>query len=194
MKVLVAQLCLTLGDPMDCTPPGSSVHGILQARTLEWVAISSSRESSWPKDQTWVPALQADSLLSEPPGKPIHTHTHTHTHTHILQLGVSEVRQTDLNHHSQLLWVVVVYLLSHVGLFSTLWTVARLLCPWDFPGKNTRLACHFLLRGIFPSQGLNPHFLHGLGLGLDTKQPGRLITSLIHGQLRSLPGCPFFYL
>ena len=46
MKVLVAQLCLTLGDPMDCTPPGSSVHGILQARTLEWVAISSSRESS----------------------------------------------------------------------------------------------------------------------------------------------------
>ena len=40
---LVAQLCLTLCDPMDCSPPGSSVHGILQARTLEWVAISLSR-------------------------------------------------------------------------------------------------------------------------------------------------------
>ena len=38
----VAQLCLTLSDPMDCSPPGSSVPGILQARTLEWVAISFS--------------------------------------------------------------------------------------------------------------------------------------------------------
>ena len=39
VKVLVAQLCLTLCDPMDCSPPGSSAHGILQARVLEWVAI-----------------------------------------------------------------------------------------------------------------------------------------------------------
>ena len=39
MKVLVAQSCLTLYDPMDCNPPGSSVHGIPQARILEWVAI-----------------------------------------------------------------------------------------------------------------------------------------------------------
>ena len=43
---LVTQLCLTLCDPMDCSPPGSSVHGILQARIVEWVAISSSRGSS----------------------------------------------------------------------------------------------------------------------------------------------------
>ena len=42
----VAQSCPTLCDPMDCSPPGSSVHGILQARILEWVAISFSRESS----------------------------------------------------------------------------------------------------------------------------------------------------
>ena len=48
------QSCLTLCDPMDCSPPGSSVHGILQARTEEWVAISFSRGSSWPRDQTWV--------------------------------------------------------------------------------------------------------------------------------------------
>ena len=40
------QLCLTLCDPMDCTPPGSSVHGILQARILEWAAMPSSRGSS----------------------------------------------------------------------------------------------------------------------------------------------------
>ena len=42
VKVLAAQLCLTLCDPMDCSPPGSSVHGILQTRILEWVAISFS--------------------------------------------------------------------------------------------------------------------------------------------------------
>ena len=50
----VAQSCLTLCDPMDCSLPGSSVHGILQARILEWVAISFSRGSSRPRDQTQV--------------------------------------------------------------------------------------------------------------------------------------------
>ena len=46
----VAQSCLTLCDPMDCSPPGSSIHGILWARILEWVAISLSRESSQTRD------------------------------------------------------------------------------------------------------------------------------------------------
>ena len=64
---LVAQSCLTLCDPMGCSPPGSSVHGILQARILEWVAISFSRGSSRPRDQIRSPALQADTLISEPP-------------------------------------------------------------------------------------------------------------------------------
>ena len=49
---LVAKSCLTLCDPMDCSPPGSSVHGILQIRILEWVAISSSRGSPQPRDWT----------------------------------------------------------------------------------------------------------------------------------------------
>ena len=46
--------CPTLCNPMDCSPPGFFVHGILQARILEWVAISFSRGSSWPRDQTQV--------------------------------------------------------------------------------------------------------------------------------------------
>ena len=50
----VAQSCPTLCDPVDCSPPGSSVHGILQARILEWVAISFSRGSSQPRDQARV--------------------------------------------------------------------------------------------------------------------------------------------
>ena len=48
--VLAAQLCPALCDPMDCSLPASSVHGILQARILEWVAMPSSRGSSPPRD------------------------------------------------------------------------------------------------------------------------------------------------
>ena len=50
----VAQSCLTLCDPMDCSPPGSSVHGIFQAAVLEWVAIFFSRGTSQPRDRTRV--------------------------------------------------------------------------------------------------------------------------------------------
>ena len=52
--LVIAQSCLTLCDPMDCWPPGCTVHGILQARIVEWIAIPFSRGSSWPRDQTWV--------------------------------------------------------------------------------------------------------------------------------------------
>ena len=54
MCVLVAQLCPTLCDPMDGSPQDSSVHGIFQARILEWIAISFSRVSSRPRDWNWV--------------------------------------------------------------------------------------------------------------------------------------------
>ena len=49
---LVAQSCLTVCNPMDCSPPGSSVHGILQTRILEWVAIPFSRGCSWLRSRT----------------------------------------------------------------------------------------------------------------------------------------------
>ena len=66
------QSCLTLCDPMDCSPPGSSVHGILQARILEWVASPPPGDlNTGIKPMSPVsPALQADSLPTEPPGKP----------------------------------------------------------------------------------------------------------------------------
>ena len=57
LKVLVVHLCLTLCDPMDCSPPGSYVHGIVQARILEWVDILFSRGSSQPRDWTWVSSI-----------------------------------------------------------------------------------------------------------------------------------------
>ena len=55
---------------MDCSPPGSSVHGILQARILVWVAIPFSSDLPNPGLKTRSPELQSDYLLSEPPGKP----------------------------------------------------------------------------------------------------------------------------
>ena len=67
-------LCSTLCDPKDCSPPGSSVHKILQARILEWIAIPFPRRSSRPRDQTHISLCflhrQAGSLPIAPPGKP----------------------------------------------------------------------------------------------------------------------------
>ena len=67
----VTQLYPTLCNPMDCSLPGSSVHRILQSRILQWVAIPFSRGFSWPRDWTQVSHMQADSLPSELPGKPM---------------------------------------------------------------------------------------------------------------------------
>ena len=73
MCAKLLQSCLTLCDPMDCSPLGSSVHGILQAKILEWVAISFSRESSQHQgsNQSLLYLLhwQAGSLPLTPPGQ-----------------------------------------------------------------------------------------------------------------------------
>ena len=71
---LVSQSCPTLCDPMDCSPPGSTVHVILQARILEWVAIVFSRGSSQPRDRTCAsvsPAPTGGFFTTAPPGKPL---------------------------------------------------------------------------------------------------------------------------
>ena len=77
------QLCLAVCDPMDCSLPGSSVHGIFQVRILEWVVTSSSRGSSWPRDWThisWISCI----------GRQILNHWAT-----IITIDVSNVKNTD---------------------------------------------------------------------------------------------------
>ena len=67
-----AQFCPTLCDSLDCSPPGSFVHGISQARILEWVAISFSRGSSWLRDRSCVSCVSCTAgrfFAAEPPGK-----------------------------------------------------------------------------------------------------------------------------
>ena len=67
------QSCMILCDPMDCSPPGSSVHGILQARILEWLAMPSSRGSSQPRDRACISrdsCVAGRFFTTESPGKP----------------------------------------------------------------------------------------------------------------------------
>ena len=69
---LVTRSCSIIYNPKDCSPPGSSVHGLLQARILGWVAISSSRESSRPRDWTCISCgsyIAGGFFTAEPPGK-----------------------------------------------------------------------------------------------------------------------------
>ena len=83
--IIRVQFC----GPMNCSPPGSSVHGVIQARILEWVAISFSRGSSWPRDWTHVSCSSCIGKLIpyhwatwEAHMQIIHTHTHTHIYIH----------------------------------------------------------------------------------------------------------------
>ena len=143
----VTQSCPTLCDPMDCSLPGSSVHGIFEARTLEWVAISFSRGSSRPRDWTWVSRIVGrlftvwatrealvcvyvtDSLSCTP-----------ENNTQIVTLSEGESESYSVVSNS----------LRPHGLYS----------PWNSPGKNTGVGSLSLLQGIFPSQGSNPGLLH----------------------------------
>ena len=71
VEVLVDQSCLTLCHPMDSSPPGSSAHGILQARILQWVAISFSRGSSQPRDWTWFSCIASRFFMVWATGREI---------------------------------------------------------------------------------------------------------------------------
>ena len=70
----VAQSCPTLCNPMDCSPPGSSVHGALQGRTLEWVAMPSSRGSSRPRDRTLISCTAGGFCTHGAPCEASYTH------------------------------------------------------------------------------------------------------------------------
>ena len=71
VKVLVTQSCPVLCEPMDCSSPGSSVHGILQARILEWVIISFSRGSSQLRAWNYISTLAGRFFITEPLGSPV---------------------------------------------------------------------------------------------------------------------------
>ena len=137
---LVAQLCPTLRDPMGCSPPVSCAMGILQARLLEWVAMPSSRGSSNPGIKPRSPASQADSLSTEPPGKPKNTGVGSLS---LLQgIFLTQESNWGLLHCRQIL-----YWLRKPFLLFTVWFI--FLLGWlSFPSEITSptmwyLSCYF---------------------------------------------------
>ena len=75
---------------MDCSPPGSSVHGILQARTLEWIAMPSARGSSQPRDQTWISSVSCTGRWLVLPGQVRFVCSRETTLSSLSQLGCEE--------------------------------------------------------------------------------------------------------
>ena len=90
--------CSVVSDslwPHGCSPPGSSVHGIIQARTLECAAVPFSRGSFRPRNWIWAPSLQAYSLLSEPPGE-VDLRWAVVTFKHFCSMGIIKGHRDDL--------------------------------------------------------------------------------------------------
>ena len=83
--------------------------------------------------------------------------------------------------------------LSHVQLFATLWTITRLLCPWDSPGKHTGVDCHFLLQRIFLTQRSNPHLLHCRQILCCLSHQGSHTSSMMHKQQIVRSPCVYFF-
>ena len=172
MLCLVAQSCLTLCNPTDCSPPGSSVHGILQARMLEWVAMPSSRGSSQPRDRTQISCI-VGRFFTIQTTKEVPKHApeqnlkytilvmpwHSLDSACVYVCAESECSGLCILTPSVCVCLCVcacacTHAVSRDKLFVTLWSVpTRLPCLWDFPSKNTEEGCHFFLQGIFPTQG-----------------------------------------
>ena len=121
MRAKSLQSCPTPCDPMDCSPPGSSVHGILQARILQCVAMPSFRGSSQSRDRTYVSCVSCAGRQT--------------LYHRVIAKSCPTLRPHGLQ-------------------------PARVPCPWDFPGKNAGVDCHFLLQGIFLTQETNPGLPH----------------------------------
>ena len=148
--VLVTQLCLILCNPKGCSPPGSSVHGILQATILEWVAIPFSRGSSQLRDQIQVSWIAGGFFTIWATRK-----------------APLKCKNYVLSHFS------CIRLFATYGLQP-----ARLLCPWDFPSKKTGVRCLFLFQGIIMTQALNPCLLcllHWQADSFPLVPPGKIV-------------------
>ena len=192
--VLIAQLCPTLCDPMDCSPQCSCVHGILQARMLEWVAISVSNTS----DNQSLNKMKFVSLSCKSVGR--HSRAggllHCVRDPYALYLVSSQCHCLPSQVH-----LVVYSSFSHHSCYSS---KKRLL--WDSPGKNTGVGCYFLLQcmkvksesevtqscstfsdpmGLQPTRLLRPWDFPGKSTGVGCHH---LLRKDIHTTYLSLPG------
>ena len=149
-EIEVTRSCLTLRDPIDCSLPGSSVHGILQARILEWVAISFSRGSSWPRNRSQVSCITGrffTNWLTRVQGKPYRSVRLISTWTSLLPLLIMLYNISQLTSVLRFLIFAAKSLQSCPTLCDPIdGSPPGSPCPWDSPGKNTGESCHFLLQ------------------------------------------------
>ena len=120
------QSCLTLCNPLDCSPQGSSVHGIFQARILEWVSISFSRESSQPRNQTHVNCVSciASGFFTCWAIREAHSVTGTDLIVRLFTLSM------------------ICFPLTFYGSVSSSWATQRPKCGLSSIGKHLRTAAH----------------------------------------------------
>ena len=149
------QSCPTLCDPRDGSPPGSAVPGILQARTLERVAISFSIAWKW---KVKVKSRSHVRLVATP---------WTAAYQAPPSMGFSRQEYwsglplpSPMFCHSCCQFCFIMLLLLSHSVSNSLRPYRLSPRPWDFPGKNTGVSSHFLVQGIFLTQGLNPCLLH----------------------------------
>ena len=164
--MLVSQSCLTLCNSMDCSLQGSFVYGILQARILEWVTIPFSRGSSQPRGQTQVSCMAGRFFTVWASSGALAVYSPLLLL--LLLLSTSVVSDSVRPHRRQ---------------------PTRLPCPWDPPGKNTGMGCHFLLRCMkVKSESEVAQSCPTLSNPMDCSPPG----SSIHGifQARVLEWVP----
>ena len=152
----VTQSCPTLCDPMECSLPGFSVHGIFQARVLEWVAISFSRRSSWPRDWTQVSCI-VSRRFTVWATREIHLCQSVLLIFSYKSCVVYGLTSKSLLHFESILVYGVKKCSAAAAklLQSCLTSVrphrrqpTRLPHPWDSPGKNTGVGCHFLFQSM----------------------------------------------
>ena len=157
-----------------CTA-GSSVHGISHARIVEWVFISFSRRSSQLRNQTHFSCIACEFFTPKPPGFLLGENGYMYMDGWVPLLSTWDCNNT-VN------WLCVCMCVSCLVVSDSSWPhgllPARLLCPWDSPGKNTGVGCHALLQEVFFIQGLNPALLHWRWILYRLSHQGRHINRL----------------
>ena len=180
---LLAKSCPTVCDPVDCSPPGSSVHGILQARILEWIAMSFSRGFSWPRDQTHISCIGRRALFTTEPPEKAHSVLFwmlKTTASHSIIIGVCNL--VSLNEATNSLYSNIPFTWAQVSCFKNMPLMSKSKhhcfpkCPACGFCFVSLLFCFGLAtwhaRPRFPDHGWKPGSLHWKRGVLMTAPPG----------------------
>ena len=166
-----AQSCPTLSSHIDCSLPGSSIHGICQARVLEWGAIAFFPDTVY----VWLNDFAVHLKLIQHCRSNRLQYTEKNAEKESIYYPphwskTNKQNKDNKNHirrgwedswrvHQTRISLLLKWNESHSVMFDSLWPHG-LYRSWNSPGQNTGVGSHSLLQGIFPTQGLNPGLLH----------------------------------